>query len=304
MARRALKDSTKGFSMTCNKCNKKLELKDFYSNASNRSFYFKDCWCRDCTRKYVKDTKTMQEYCYFNNRMFRPELWEEAQRNVEILLTNDEKYKSFKDVDKMKDYENQKTINYYYSKMNLSQWYKFIDNTLKEEIIIELEEEKKLNKKMSKLKEEIEEQEKEYNHEWHGYYTKNELEYLNNYFVGLQNDFDISNMNYVDYAKKVAKASLIMDMAFSDLMDGVAGAEKRYKEAKEIFDSLSQSAKFSAKTRTANDNSGFGSLGELIKIMESSGFMQKKVKFAKDDVDKIIEDFRWTLASIGDDVSG
>lgn len=296
--RKIMKDKTTGFTMTCNKCSKKLALDQFFANGQNKLFYFKDCWCKTCVRKYAKDMNTLKEYCYFNNRLFSEGLWQEAEKYIDNSLEKDEKLKKITDMDKRKEYLMERIVCYYFSKMNLTQWYKFVDNTLKEDVVIELEEQKKQNKKITKLQQEIKDEEKTYSKKWRGYYTKKEVDLLDDYLKGLEDDFEITNINHKDYARKTAQASLNMDMAFADMMAGKAGADKRYKEAKEIFDSLCQSAKFSAKTRSENDNSGFGSLGELIKKLEYSGFAQTKVEFEKDDVDKISDDFRYTLINI------
>jgi hypothetical protein len=135
-----------------------------------------------------------------------------------------------------------------------------------------------------------------------GEYTLSDIKYLENYFKGLQRDFKIENEAYIDYAKKVCKASLAMDKAFSDLLIDKPGAKERYMTCQKIFDGLSQSAKFAEKTRSENDTVGLGSLGEVIKTLEYQGFLQKKITFPKDEIDNIINDFRWILTSIGEEI--
>ena len=50
-----------------------------------------------------------------------------------------------------------------------------------------------------------------YSSEWRGSYTQSDLEYLDNYYLALQDDFKIVTRNHKDYARKIAKASLAMD---------------------------------------------------------------------------------------------
>jgi hypothetical protein len=102
---------------------------------------------------------------------------------------------------------------------------------------------------------------------------------------------------------KTAKTSLMVEKTYEAWISGT-GTEKVYRDAQSAFDTISQSAKFSEKTRSYTDNNGMGSLGEIIRRLEIDGFLQKKIEFEKDDVDSIIEDFRWILASIGVDTSG
>ena len=105
-----------------------------------------------------------------------------------------------------------------------------------------------------------------------------------------------------DYAKKIAKASLNMDESFSQMMNGISGADKRYKEAKTVFDSLSISAKFSEKTRSNNDVAGLGSLSEIVAKLEQTGFLQNKITFEDDHIELINFDLRHVLASVTGDI--
>ena len=45
-----------------------------------------------------------------------------------------------------------------------------------------------------------------------------------------------------------------MDKAFDEMINGTEGADARYKNAREAFDTLSKSAKFSESTRSVNDD--------------------------------------------------
>jgi hypothetical protein len=143
---------------------------------------------------------------------------------------------------------------------------------------------------------------KYYSHVWLGSYTLSEIKALEKLFKGLQRDFKIENESHIDYAKKVCKASLAMDQAFSDMLIDIPGSKERYVTCQKIFDGLSQSAKFAEKTRSENDTVGLGSLGEVIKTLEYQGFLQKKITFPKDEIDNIINDFRWILTSIGEEI--
>ena len=83
-----------------------------------------------------------------------------------------------------------------------------------------------------------------YDDKWMGKYSKKDIDYLNNYYAGLERDYKIITENHRDYARKIAKASLQMDKAFDDMINGIEGADAKYKNAREAFDTLSKSAKF------------------------------------------------------------
>ena len=73
-----------------------------------------------------------------------------------------------------------------------------------------------------------------------------------------------------------------------------------WKEAQAIFDNLSKSANFAACRRKPGDMAGLGSLGAIVARVEMSGELDMpKVEFPPDDIDRIIEDFRHTIAAIG-----
>lgn len=133
---------------------------------------------------------------------------------------------------------------------------------------------------------------------WLGYFTPSEIEYLEDYYNGLDRDFRIVTTNHKDYAKKIAKASLHMDKCFQEMQDGVASADKRYKEAKEIFDTLSKSAKFSESQRGITDV-GMGSISQIVEMVESETYVyEHKNDLDKDTYDMLIDDFQHIYKSL------
>lgn len=127
-----------------------------------------------------------------------------------------------------------------------------------------------------------------YSKEWRGEYTIDDIEYLDNYYAGLQRDYNIITENHKDYARKIAKASMQMDKAFDDVIKNVPGADARYKAAREAFDSLCKSAKFSESTRSVNDV-GASSFSKIASMVESHNWIPEHKPVEKDEVDKIIE---------------
>ena len=129
-----------------------------------------------------------------------------------------------------------------------------------------------------------------YDEEWNGRYTKSDIDYLNKYYQGLNNDFKIITTNHKDYAKKIAQASLAVNKAYQDMLDGVSGADKRYKDLQSTFDTLSKSAQFSESQRGANDVS-LGCFGVLFDKVENKKWIPIHTPVEKDDYDKLIDYF-------------
>jgi len=129
-----------------------------------------------------------------------------------------------------------------------------------------------------------------YSEEWRGNYTNSDLKYLEDYYSALHNDFKIVTKNHKDYARKIAKASLAMDRAYDDMLAGVPGSDKRYKDLKDAFDQLSKSAQFSENTRGANDVT-LGCFGVLFEKVEQKKWIPQHTPLEKDDIDNLIDHF-------------
>lgn len=127
-----------------------------------------------------------------------------------------------------------------------------------------------------------------YSQKWRGEYTQEDIDYLDNYYLGLERDYKIVTENHRDYAKKIAKASLQMDKTFDDMMNNVAGADAKYKAAREAFDTLSKSAKFSESTRSVNDV-GASSFSKVCAMVESHNWIPEYHPMEKDTVDELID---------------
>jgi len=287
----------------CKKCGKNLPISLFYTSRDWKTEFYKDAWCHECVRSFVSNESTMREYCMHNRRTFQLALWELSINRAKDFFDNNPDYVNITDLAKDKSEFLSKVCRLYFQSMNRLYIYKFVENfgeSNHDAPEINLSTQSPIDKS-SDISLSFAYGDKTYSSIWHGFYTKGELDYLEVYYKGLERDFKLENSAYIDYAKKVCKASLAMDKAFSDILEGRIGADKRYKDFKDIFDQLSQSAKFAEKTRSENDSVGIGSFGELTKRLESTGFLQKKITFDKDTVDAIIDDFRWIISSVGED---
>lgn len=127
-----------------------------------------------------------------------------------------------------------------------------------------------------------------YDDKWMGKYTQKDIDYLNKYYSGLERDYKIITENHRDYARKIAKASLQMDKAFDDMINGIAGADAKYKNAREAFDTLSKSAKFSESTRSVNDV-GISSFSKVAAMVEAHNWIPEHKPLEKDTIDEMID---------------
>lgn len=149
---------------------------------------------------------------------------------------------------------------------------------------------KEVIQKNKDLQEDDSDAQKSYSKEWRGHYTQSDIDYLNEYLSSLKNDFKIVTRNHLDYAKKIAKASLAADKAYEQMVAGASGYDKKYKELQAIFDTLSKSAQFSENTRSANDV-GLGGFGVTFDKVEQQKWIPKHTPLEKDDYDKLLESF-------------
>lgn len=131
----------------------------------------------------------------------------------------------------------------------------------------------------------------EWNEEWQGEYTKKDIEYLNNYIGGLKKDFDISTINHMDYAKEIAKTSLLKSKAYAIMLKEPTDDNiKSYKNLVSMFDNLSKSAQFAESQRGANDV-GLGSFGQIFDAVEKHNWVPTYVPEDKDMYDKLLDQF-------------
>ncbi|MGE5438095.1 MAG: hypothetical protein ACM3O3_12855 [Syntrophothermus sp.] len=290
------------FKKPCLKCSITLTIDNFYTNREWKSQYFRDAWCKKCVNDFVIDKDTLLIYFQNNKRVYKEKLWDWVTEYVDNFFTEDEEYNKMTDLIKKAQIYYTKFFKIIYQQMNRIQYYEFSYSKCDDELTDEgqVSEVDRFNANISD-KSSLNYGMKSYSKIWLGDYTENEIAYLEEYFSGLQRDFKLENVAYINYARKWCKASLAMDKAFADYLDGKTGAERRYKDFKDVFEQLSQSAKFAERTRSENDAVGMGSFGELTKRLELDGYLQKEPEFDKDELDKVLDEYRWILASVGEE---
>jgi len=129
-----------------------------------------------------------------------------------------------------------------------------------------------------------------YSEEWNGRYTQTDINYLNKYLTGLHNDFKINTTSYKDYAKKICCASLAVNKAYQEMLDGVNGADKKYKDLQATFDTLSKSAQFSENSRSSI-SAGINSICQVVDKIESKTWIYAMDEYDKDDIEHLLDQF-------------
>lgn len=287
-------------SKICVKCGKVLPINAFYPNKQWAEQSFHDAWCKTCAVHHCVNRDMLKEYCHYNNRMYMANAYDAAKKKAMYqLATHAEYLRAQGDEKKMSIIEEQTATRQYFSVMNLPNYYGYVNNIDdKDGIFMPPKEDDAVATDNAEIEDAL-----IFSREWNGRFTQREIDYLDEYFQQLEDDFDLSSENMRDYGRKASKASLHADQTLDKVRRGEASISE-WREAQAIFDTLSKSANFAACRRKPGEQAGLGALGLIIQKIEGMGILQStKVTFPTDDVDRIIEDFRHTIAAVGLDVA-
>ena len=281
----------------CSKCKQTRLLSEFYSNRDWTEQLGKDIWCKSCVSQCIaKDD--LRRYFWENNRAWNEKLWESSKKKAELALNKNKTYQKAFEETKKNALDRQTCINMIKS-MQIN--YKFEDHS--GDINVQnYDEAKEAGHITEKEPESKDPNVKTYSEFFNGFFKPDELTYLEDYYRQLENDFELSDVNLRDTAKKLAKQSLICDQIQDKYAAGKATIAD-VRDAMTLFDLLSKSGNFSASKRKPGEKGGMGSWAEISFYCETNGHpMTRKVEWPKDDVDKTIEEFRYIVESL--DLSG
>lgn len=238
-------------SPTCEKAGREQPSKEFYN--TNSTILPKYPVCKSCVKKLIniKDIQTIYKVLKEMDIAFVQSVWETALYNE----PNNPFGKYITMMNSLPQYRGRKWGNSVFDK---NEEHQFNDDKMI------------------------------YSQEWLGNYSQRDLDYLEEYLKSLKKDFKIVTRNHIDYARKIAKASLAMDRAYEEMLNG--GSEQRYKNLKEIFDSLSKSAQFAESQRGINDVS-LGCFGVIFDKVEKNMFVREHQPTDKDIYDNLLEQF-------------
>lgn len=280
-------------SKLCIRCNEILPLDKFAPNKLWASQQYRDVWCIACAKKFCVDKETVKRYCYENNRKLLDNAWEAAKKKGLLDLSNNKIWLNPTTPPEQKAKEEEKaTALAFLTIKNNAYAYEYEENlhvtdSTREEIVHEYtsEEDKPI-----------------YDTTWRGWFTPRQIKMLESIYAQFEEDFVLDNVSIRDYARKVAKAMLNADIAEDNMRRGQATL-KDYSDAIKIYDDLSKSSNFAACRRKPGENTGMGSLGEIILKMETQGYLDENpYTFPDDDVDTLLKAYNHTLASIGVDL--
>lgn len=288
----AKKGSAPPATKICSNCKQKRILTDFYSNRDWTDQLGKDAWCKTCVSQCVTKDE-FRKYFWENNRAWNEKLWESSKKKAELTLNKNKTYQKAFEETKKSILDRQTCMNMIKS-MQIN--YKFEDHS--SDINVQSYEDAKEAGHITSESEEKDPNVKTYSEFFNGYFKQDELNYLEDYYKQLENDFELSDVNLRDTAKKLAKQSLICDQIQDKYAAGKATIAD-VRDAMTLFDLLSKSGNFSASKRKPGEKGGMGSWAEISFYCETNGHpMTRKIEWPKDDVDKTIEEFRYIVESL------
>lgn len=272
----------------CLKCNQTRMISEFYSNRDWTEQLGRDIWCKNCVSK-IKTKDGLREYFWENHRAWNERVWENSIKKAELAASKNQTYQKISEDRRMKVLEELACQNMVKAMMMN---YKYFDSS-KENVTSYQE-----AKETGMIVEEKDDNVKTFSEDFNGYFKPSELKYLREYYLGLDHDFDLSDTNQIDMAKKLAKASLQADKVQDDYMAGRCSLAD-VKDAMALFDLLSKSGNFAASKRKQDGDSTLTSWAETTYILETTGHpCTRQIEWPKDDVDKTIDEFRHIVESL------
>lgn len=274
----------------CLHCDKVKEITDFYPNRDWSEQLGKDIWCKDCVKRCTTRDE-IREYFWENNREWNERIWDTAEKKASALASKNVTYQKSSE-ERRKIMLERLTCQQIPACMQLQ--YKFVDNK-KDGKSLSYAEAKENGTIVDKVDPNI----KVYSEAFNGFFKPDELRYLETYYASLEQDFDLDTENLRDYARKLAKASMMADKAQDDYAAGKCDFSV-VKDALSQFDMLSKSANFAACKRKPGDNAGMGAWSELTYKLETSGHpCTRKIQWEQDDVDRTIQEFQYIIEALG-----
>lgn len=291
-----------GQTKMCIECHEVKPIDQFHKNRGWYEQKFCDVYCRDCAKKLVYDKESIRKYFWENNRLWNDEIWEAAKKKAAYKLATDEAMLK-KNVSRERkiEAENKAIAQACLSVMNLAKWYSYSDNVSADNDVIEFDPDSDKGTVITSADGTLSyvNDAKVYSSVWNGKYTKSEIEYLDNYYNGIVDSFDIADIAMEDNIRKCAKASLLYDSVHTRYREGKATMAE-VNAAQRMYDDNLKTANLAACKRKEK-TTGVMALGNIVEMIENEGLLQTtKVEFPPDDIDRIIEDFAHTAVAIGE----
>ena len=280
----------------CIHCGQTKPVSNFYANRDWHDNNNKDAWCKQCIAK-IRSKDEMRRYFWENNRAWKENIWDNALKQAELEAVKSTVYQKSNE-DRRQVLLEQIACQYVPQIMKQAQNYQYEEHK-KDANVNSYDEAKETGMVVEESSKPKDKNLKVYNEFFNGEFKQSEIEYLESYYQGLEQDFDLSDTSLRDNAKKLAKASLLVDKVQNDYMAGRCSLQD-VKDAIAQYDLLAKTGNFAACKRKPGDKGGMGSWAEICFQLETTGHtMQRKIEWEKDDVDKTIEEFRYIVESLG-----
>lgn len=285
----------------CTCCHQVRNISDFYSNRDWTEQLGKDAWCKSCAGKCVTKDE-LRKYFWENNREWSDKLWENAYRKAELAASKNKVYQKTTDERRASILERLTCQNVLKS-MQLS--YQFVDHS-KDLNVNSYEDAKQAGKiiDITPIVGEPDPNIKTYSAEFNGDFKPAELKYLERFYAGLEEGFELTDISLRDNAKKLAKASLLVDKVQNDYMAGRCDFSV-VKDAVAQYDLLMKTGNFAACKRKPGEKAGLNNWAETTMYLETNGHpCIKKIEWKKDVVDLAIENLGYIIESMRDENVG
>lgn len=285
----------------CIHCGQTKPLSNFFANRDWHDNGNKDAWCKQCIAK-IQTKDEMRRYFWENNRMWKENVWENALVQAELEAAKSTVYQKSNE-DRRQVLLEHIACQYVPTIMKQAQNYKYEEHK-KDSNTNDYDEAKEAGKIIEGSTKPKDKNLKVYNEFFNGEFKQSEIEYLESYYQGLEQDFDLSDTSLRDNAKKLAKASLLVDKVQNDYMAGRCSLQD-VKDAIAQYDLLSKSGNFAACKRKPGDKNTLNNWAETTLYCETHGYpCVKKLEWEKDVVDMAIDSLNYIVESIRDDDSG
>ena len=280
----------------CLHCNQVRNLSEFFSNRDWLAQAGKDVWCKKCVAA-LQTKDEMREYFFENHRKWDERIWTNARKKAEKVAAQNQKFMKLSD-DMRESFLERMTCEQVPGVMQIN--YEYIDNS-QDININSYQESKEAGHVVDNEQKKKDANVKTYNAFFNGDFKPAELEYLEQYYADLENDFDLSDVALRDNAKKLAKAALTADKAQNDYMAGRCSM-KDVNDATQIYNSLLTIGNFAASKRKPGDKNGMNSWAETTAYLETHGHpCVKKIDWPKDVVDAAMDGLAYIIESMRED---
>lgn len=275
----------------CLHCNQVRNLSDFYSNRDWIDQAGKDVWCKKCINQ-IKTKDEMREYFFENHRKWEEKIWDSAEKKAKLQAAKNPLFQKSSDERKQSILE---ALTCAQVPPLMQIHYSYIDNT--QDINITSYQEAKEAGQIIEKKSDP--NIKTYNAFFNGDFKPSELEYLEEYYRGLNRDFALTDISLQDNAKKLAKAALTADKIQNDYLAGRCSIQD-LNNAIAQYDLLMKTGNFAACKRKPGDKDSTSSFSDISLYLETHGFLANEnfVVWPEDAVDKTISEFKYFIEAI------